>query len=177
MGLIPWLFAAFAGESMIPPFSCDTSPAHLGLPDAKVVRCTRFPHLEDLYSVLLEDASLPNPKAFVVAVRDGKPIAERGSAAAVRFLRDAGYDRQKLELGEVQVLFNGLDAWPTGFGRADQAMPDPESGARAPTLTNDPFRLTVYAFARSVPDGRFHWTLEAEGPAGQWTVQTTLDAE
>jgi hypothetical protein len=189
MILLAFTTALASGGSSVHPFSCDTAATHLGFPAGKVVRCAPFPNLAALYAVRIEDASLEHPKAFVVAVVDGQVVRERGTAAALRFLQGAGAGT--LELGEVKALFNALEAWPAGFGPAEQA---PAGTGYEPSVRAEPFRLQVFARAPvpspglvAVPpmrratleagaDGRFAWTVEAQG-AGGWQLVSALPVE
>jgi len=129
--------------SGLPPFSCESAAAHLGLPGAEVGSCRRFEPL-DVYSLFLKDASLPEGGAvFHVAVRGGAPIAERGNAAVARFLRDARvWDHPELDIRDVGVALRALDGFPHGYDF--DAVGFEVAGVGESHLAFRPFRLTLF---------------------------------
>jgi hypothetical protein len=187
MALMALLFIACAHPTEVSMLDPASAPALVGHPDAAVERITPYPHLRDLVAVKLSGGDLPHATVFLVALRDGQPIDERGEAAAARFLGDAGDALRAATLDEIESAFHHFGAWPPGFDR-NSAHFDKKGVGRS-SYTGSPFELVLIASAddgfgghtapswdRATlrrPDGTaFTWTFDhLEG--GQWATTGT----
>lgn len=175
-----WLLLHLACTPQTPApagFTCETAPAFLGRPGAKLVACDALAGFPELVNVALDVEGRREVRTVVLV--DGRPLADRGDAAFQAWLEALPPERvAQLTLGHLVSLLRAFDAFPEPFDARSAGFDLPAIGTSS--FTPRPFRLVLYA--GTVPGERFYratlvgrevpwaWTVEERQPDGSWAI-------